>query len=217
MSRPPLPPVDAEPASTVVDLTVADEQTDVVIDTVRWMTLASNVLGAEGVGVGLANGVEMSMVFVDEETISNLNDRFMGKSGPTDVLSFPIDEEAAEPRRGGPSDFDEDGLPVDDEIRLDARIEDDRFHDREGPDLDDVPLLLGDIMICPAYAARNAPEHVGELHDGSVEDELALLVVHGILHLLGMDHMVDADAEEMEAREHEHLRRFNRPMSGVVT
>ena len=211
MSRPALASVDAEPVSTAVEITVVDEQTDIEIDAVRWLTLASKVLAAEGVGAGLPNGIEMSVVFVDEATIAELNERFMGKSGPTDVLSFPIDEEAAEPRRGGPHDFDEDGVPIGEEILLDARIEDDRFRDYDGADLDDAPLLLGDILICPSYASANASEHVGECHDGSVDDELALLVVHGILHLLGMDHLVDSDAEEMEARELEHLRRYNRP------
>ncbi len=53
-----------------------------------------------------------------------------------------------------------------------------------GHDLvDDVPRLLGDVVICPAVAAANAPEHAG-----SYDDEIALLLVHGVLHLLGMDH-----------------------------
>jgi probable rRNA maturation factor len=43
-----------------------------------------------------------------------------------------------------------------------------------------------------------------------LEDELALLVVHGLLHLLGMDHMVDSEAEEMEAREQVLLSRHYR-------
>ncbi len=45
------------------------------------------------------------------------------------------------------------------------------------------PLLLGDVVICPEVAAANAPGHAGTL-----EDELALLVVHGVLHVLGHDH-----------------------------
>jgi len=43
------------------------------------------------------------------------------------------------------------------------------------------------------------------------DDELALLIVHGILHLMGMDHDQDDEAEVMEARERELLERFNRP------
>jgi hypothetical protein len=65
--------------------------------------------------------------------------------------------------------------------------------------------LLGDVVICPAVAARNAVEH-----EVSLDDEVALLVVHGLLHLLGMDHEDDAEAERMEALEQELLTRFYR-------
>jgi probable rRNA maturation factor len=67
---------------------------------------------------------------------------------------------------------------------------------------EDVPVLLGDIVICPAVAFRNAPEHAG-----NYDDEVALLVVHGLLHLMGMDHQEDDEAEEMEAKERELLSR----------
>ena len=51
-------------------------------------------------------------------------------------------------------------------------------------------------------------------HAGTYEDEVALLVVHGILHLLGMDHMDDTDAEAMEKRERDLLARFHKPAEG---
>jgi len=57
-------------------------------------------------------------------------------------------------------------------------------------------------VICPAVAARNAVEH-----ECPLDDELALLVVHGVLHLLGWDHAEDDEAERMEARERELLAR----------
>ena len=63
-----------------------------------------------------------------------------------------------------------------------------RGPDRAPPDPADMPLLLGDVVICPAVAARQAPDHAG-----TVDDEIALLTVHGILHVLGHDH---ADAAE---------------------
>jgi probable rRNA maturation factor len=66
-----------------------------------------------------------------------------------------------------------------------------------GDDLDDADeRLVGDIVICPAVAARNARSHAG-----TYPDELALLLVHGVLHLLGHDHEDDADAGRMEALE----------------
>jgi probable rRNA maturation factor len=66
----------------------------------------------------------------------------------------------------------------------------------------EIPQLVGDIVICPAVAARNALEH-----EVSLDDELALLVVHGVLHLLGWDHAEDDEAERMEARERVLLTR----------
>lgn len=65
----------------------------------------------------------------------------------------------------------------------------------EGP-----PLMLGDVVIAPAYIARQA-----SMHGVTEGDELALMVVHGILHLMGWDHEDEADAEAMEARERDIL------------
>ena len=64
----------------------------------------------------------------------------------------------------------------------------------------EVPTLLGDVVICPGVAATQFADHAGTL-----EDELALLVVHGILHVLGHDHAEPDDAERMRARELELL------------
>ena len=164
-----------------VDVFAADEQTAHPVDTMRWVRLAEAVLAAEGV----VADAEVSLLFVDEGAIADLNKRFLGKDGPTDVLSFPIDEEPVEggrsPDSGGSGPGDLPGEP------------------------DDVPTLLGDIVICPSIAHRNAPEHAG-----TFDDELALLVVHGVLHLLGMDHVDDGEAEIMEAREQALLDRFHR-------
>ena len=63
--------------------------------------------------------------------------------------------------------------------------------------------LLGDVVVCPAVARRNAPDHAG-----TYDDELALLVVHGVLHVLGHDHAEADDAEVMRAREGDLLARF---------
>lgn len=121
----------------------------------RWASLASAAADAEG-GLG-----ELTLTFVDEAEIAVLNAEHMGKEGPTDVLSFPMDDEP----------------------------------------MGDVPTMLGDIVICPEVAAAQYGEHAG-----SFDDEIALLVVHGVLHVLGHDHAEAEEAEAMRARELALLR-----------
>ena len=70
--------------------------------------------------------------------------------------------------------------------------------------------LVGDVVVCPAYAAAQAPDHAGDGHDGSLGDELALLVVHGVLHVLGYDHQSETDAAAMQARERQLLAAHHR-------
>jgi probable rRNA maturation factor len=166
-----------------VDVYAADEQSDHPVAVERWAGLARSVLAAEGI----VNDTEVSLLFVDEPTIASLNERFLDKEGPTDVLSFPIEDEAD---RGGRSP-DEGGTGP-------GSIEADTGR----------LLLLGDVVICPSVAARNAVDH-----RATFDDEIALLVVHGILHLLGMDHEVDEEAERMEQREQQLLARFYRVAS----
>lgn len=163
-----------------VEVFAADEQSEVDVDTLRWVRLARDVLDAEGVG----GDVEMSMLFVDEPAMAELNRRFLGSEGPTDVLAFPIDEDLIEAGRSPDS-----GGPGPGTLSQEAS---------------EVPIVLGDVVLCPSVAQRQAPEHAG-----TYDDEMALLVVHGILHLLGMDHADDKGAEAMERRERELLERFH--------
>ena len=65
-----------------------------------------------------------------------------------------------------------------------------------------VPVLLGDVVGGPSVAARQAPEHAGDYHA-----ELALLVVHGVLHLLGDNHADPDQAAAMQTKERGHLAR----------
>jgi probable rRNA maturation factor len=162
-----------------LDIYAADEQHDHEIDLDRWVLLARGALTDEGVR-GLA---EVSLIFADEPTIADLNQQFMGKEGSTDVLSFPID---AEPEPTG-------------------RVPDAGGSGPGEPPLPEIPQLIGDVVICPAVAGRNAIEH-----EVSFDDEVALLIVHGVLHLLGWDHVIDDEAERMEARERELLSRHYR-------
>lgn len=159
---------------------VADEQDAVPLDIARWQRLALDVLEAEGVR-GLA---ELSLLFVAEVEIAELNEQYMGKSGPTDVLAFPIDADEAE--------F----------VLTDAPAT--RGPDRSPPDPADMPLLLGDVVVCPAVAQRQAPDHAGTL-----DDEIALLVVHGVLHVLGHDHAEPEERAAMQAKERAHLEAFH--------
>jgi len=82
---------------------------------------------------------------------------------------------------------------------------------RSGAPANDEPILLGDVVICPAVAARNAPNHPAThapVHRGELDDEIALLVVHGVLHLLGYDHQAPADEAVMRRRELELLTAY---------
>ncbi|HLH99761.1 MAG TPA: rRNA maturation RNase YbeY [Acidimicrobiales bacterium] len=162
-----------------VEVFAADEQGDVAVDTLRWVRLAEAVLADEGI----AGDAELSLLFVDEDAIADLNQRFLGKEGPTDVLAFPIDEEPAESGRSPDSGGTGPGF---------------------AGEVDEAPTLLGDVVICPKVAVRNAPDHAG-----SYDDEMALLIVHGVLHLLGLDHMDEEEAAEMEGREAELLTRHH--------
>ncbi len=162
------------------ELTVfgANEQDDVDVDVARYVRLARHVLEAERV----MPDVEMSLLFVDEPTIAELHERFLGYEGPTDVLSFPMDEElppaGRQPDQGG-----------------------------RGPgaaaDPGDPPGVLGDVVVCPTVASRQAAER-----GGALDDELSLLVVHGVLHLLNYDHAEPSETAAMQRREQELLAQF---------
>lgn len=156
----------------------ADEQTDVDVDLLRWIGLARLVLREERVPVE----AEMSLIFVDESTMTDLNERFLGNQGPTDVLAFPIDDDALasgrQPDLGGRGP----GAPT---------------------EPSDPPVVVGDVIVCPQVAGRQAAGRSSPL-----DDELALLVVHGILHLLDYDHADERDAQAMRRREQELLTRF---------
>ncbi|HLI14774.1 MAG TPA: rRNA maturation RNase YbeY [Acidimicrobiales bacterium] len=159
---------------------VANEQSDEEVDCERWAALARAALAAQGV----RGDAELSVLYVDEATIAALNERFLGHAGPTDVLSFPIEDELTPPGRAPDGGGSGPGW--------------------EPPEDGELPVLLGDVVICPSVARANAARHAA-----SYEDELALLLVHGILHLLGMDHEDDAEAEEMEARERALLAAYH--------
>jgi len=160
----------------------ADEQREVEVDVPRWVRLARLVLDSERVMARYGTDVEMSLMFVDEPTIAELNARFLGGDGPTDVLSFPLDEELPPPGRQPDQGGRGPGAPG---------------------EPGDPPALLGDVIVCPTVAGRQALER-----GIAADDEIALLVVHGVLHLLDYDHAEPDETAAMRRREQELLARF---------
>jgi probable rRNA maturation factor len=78
------------------------------------------------------------------------------------------------------------------------------FAMREGEDKDLHPALLGDVVISTETAQREAQQR-----DVTIEEEMTLLLVHGILHLLGYEHGdIPEEADKMEAKEQEILVRL---------
>ncbi|MBX5485768.1 MAG: rRNA maturation RNase YbeY [Mycolicibacterium hassiacum] len=110
---------------------------------------------------------ELSIVLLDTAAMADLHMRWMDLPGPTDVMSFPMDE--LEP--GGRPDAPEPG-----------------------------PAMLGDIVLCPEFAADQAAAN-----GHSLGQELALLTVHGVLHLLGYDHAEPDEEREMFALQQQLL------------
>ena len=100
---------------------------------------------------------ELCIKLVDEDTIAELNEKWMEKEGPTDVLAFPMDEL----RPGLVNEEPEEGV-------------------------------LGDLVLCHAVAKRQA-----RTAGHATADEVDLLTVHGILHLLGYDHAEPEEHREM--------------------
>jgi probable rRNA maturation factor len=154
----------------------ADEQDAVPVDLDRWARLAEQVLEAEGV----RGNAELSLLFIGRGDMAELNEEYLGTPGATDVLAFPIDA----------NEIDVDSGPGPEK----------RGPDRPDPDPAEQPLLLGDVVVCPEVAAEQATDHAG-----SVDDELALLVVHGVLHVLGHDHAEPEETVRMRSRERELL------------
>ena len=125
------------------------------LDLTAFERLAAFVLDREEA----PQAAELSIAIVDLAEMTELNERYRDKVGPTDVLSFPCDD-------------------------LCAVLEPDE------------PVTMGDVVIAPEVAEAQAVEY-----GHTVEEELNLLLVHGVLHLLGYDHIEDADATAMQVRE----------------
>jgi probable rRNA maturation factor len=128
-------------------------ETDFSLDEMELVSCAKYVMGE----MRVHPQADLCIKLVDEPAMEVLHVQWMDLPGPTDVMSFPMDE--LRPGRDGQE-------PA------------------EG--------VLGDIVLCPPVAARQA---VGAGH--ATEEELLLLLTHGILHLLGYDHGEPAQEREM--------------------
>ena len=133
------------------------------IDVQRVMSLGEHLYAR----LHIAADAELAIVFVDNEAMSYLHHEWMGLEGPTDVMSFPMDEL------------------------------------RPGTDQEPAHGLLGDIVISPEVAAEHA-----SAGGHSAADEIALLVTHGLLHLLGYDHHDDDEKQQMFSLQNQLLEQF---------
>jgi probable rRNA maturation factor len=115
--------------------------------------------------MGVSPLAELAVSLKDEAEMTRLHVQYMDEPGPTDVLAFPQDELDLRGSRG---------------------VSHASGHGRDEAE-DQMPTLLGDVVLCPEVAERQA-----KAAGHSTEDELQLLCTHGVLHLLGFDH---ADAE----------------------
>ena len=114
---------------------------------------------------------EASIYLVDQDTIADLHVRWLDLEGPTDVMSFPMDDISS---TGGRPDAADPG-----------------------------PAYLGDIILCPDFAQKQA-DKAGH----SLNHELDLLTVHGCLHLLGYDHAKPDEEQHMFALQNDILKRW---------
>lgn len=122
----------------------------------------------------LADDTYLSIAIVNEDEMERVHIEWMDLPGPTDVMSFPMDE-----LRPG------DGRTV-----------------MEG--------VLGDIVICPWVAAQQA---LAAGH--STMEEMMLLTIHGILHLLGYDHVTPEQERQMFGLQRQLLLTFFALRQGV--
>jgi probable rRNA maturation factor len=137
-----------------VSIEIANES-GVAVDEADLAALARHVLD----GMRMHPLAELSVLLVDQGTMSDLHERWMGEPGPTDVLAFPMDELRPPPPGSARGDQGAGGEAI------------------------SPPGLLGDVVLCPEVAAEQAVQAHHPLRD-----ELELLAAHGILHLLGYDH-----------------------------
>ena len=144
----------------------------------------------------------VGVCFVSDAAIARWNQAYRGKPGPTDVLSFPADGSVAKNGRGESGKKKASRLPRGARIGKFAVRKDATRSRTAGVAAamkSATPIYLGDIAISPQTAQRNA-RRFGR----TLPQELRILLLHGVLHLMGYDH--ETDHGQMESRER-RLRR----------
>lgn len=131
---------------------------------------------------GCPYSCEINLTLTDNEGIRMLNQEYRGLDVPTDVLSFPM---VTYKEAGNFSHLEE---PCNKNMHF---------------NLDTGELLLGDIAISVERAREQAEEY-----GHSLERELAFLMAHSVLHLMGYDHMEDGEREQMEEKQEQILQKL---------
>ena len=125
------------------------------------------------------NQLEMSLSVVTPQEIQQLNNTYRGVDSVTDVLSFPT---------------------VDNHERKVLDV----AEYAQDVNSDTGKLNIGDVIICRERAIEQAQEY-----GHSVKREMSFLALHGLLHLLGYDHIEPADEEQMTALQREILAKYH--------
>ena len=163
---------------------------------VRWVRKVIASALAQALPSGQA--AQVAVLVTGDDTVRGLNRDYRGVDEVTDVLSFSADHPG---HWEGEDDAPQDRLTT----AMDAR---DARGSPRGPlhfvlPPDELPAL-GEVIICYPPPERQAPgqtQSKGISRDQAVKRELALLLVHGVLHLVGHDHLETRETAEMQAKE----------------
>ena len=139
---------------------------------------------------------QVGLVVTDDKTVQELNRQFRGLDEVTDVLSFSASHSGH--WEGDPQESDEASPESVDSEEL-------NFVLPPGE-----PSPLGEVIISFPQTIRQAQER-----NGPVEQELALLIIHGVLHLVGYDHMEPEDEAQMQAKERSALAAVSQLEAGI--
>jgi len=142
----------------MIRISIASPQELVVLPFAQLREVGRAVLESEGI-----KDAKISLAFVDNPTIHNINKRFLQHDEPTDVITFPLSGHGAK-------------------------------------------TLEAELVIGAEVALEQAKQR-----GHSVETELCLYVIHGLLHLCGYDDVDERDAAEMRQKERQYLKALGLP------